>query len=145
MKCKTLHKKLIFFIEGDLSTKEMKQFELHLSECPDCLAFALEMKNTLGIIEIEKSIEINPYIYTRIKAKLENQEMERVSVVNRPVLVRILQSLAFSVILLLGIYGGIKLGQPHQTELGNNTISEQQMIPYLNEMATEPIEAFLME
>ena len=145
MKCKTLHKKLIFFLEGDLSIEEIKQFEKHLSACPNCAAFALEMKSTLGIIEMENSAKTNPFFYTRVKAKLEDMETKQESIVSRPVLIRVLQPVAFSIILLLGVYAGIKIGQPFQSEAINEVIAEQEMIPYLNEMAAEPIETFLME
>jgi hypothetical protein len=33
MKCKTLHKKLIFFLEGDLPEKEAQEIKIHLNEC----------------------------------------------------------------------------------------------------------------
>ena len=73
MKCKNLHKKLIFFLEGDLSPKMMEEVQNHLDECSSCAAFAKELKQTLGIIETEKELEVNPYFYTRLKARLENQ------------------------------------------------------------------------
>ncbi|MDB4583908.1 zf-HC2 domain-containing protein [Draconibacterium sp.] len=145
MNCKKAHNKLIFFLEKELPISDMKQVQEHINSCSDCALFVEEMKKTLSILAAEKSPEVNPFFYTRLKAKLENQETERESAVGRPVLARVLQPVAFSIILLLGIYGGIKLGQPYQPELANSSFSEQQMIPYLNEMATEPIEAFLME
>ena len=74
---------------------------------------------------------------------MENQGQRVVA--RRPVLARILQPAVFSIILVLGVYGGIKVGQTHKTKLTVNTISEQQMIPYLNEMDAEPIESFLMK
>lgn len=143
MNCKTVHNKLIFFVEKELPVSEMKQVQLHLESCTKCALFEKEMQLTFGIIEEEKLLEPNPFFYTRVKARLENQETEQV--IGRPILARLLQPLAFSIILMLGVYGGIKLGQPHKPEMAANTVSEQQMIPYLNEMDTEPIEAFLMK
>ena len=143
MKCKTLHNNLIFFLEKELLVSEMEQVKEHLESCPDCAHFAEEMQKTLGILETEKTVELNPYFYTRVKARMESQQEE--ALLGRPVFSRILQPLAFSILLLLGIYSGINLGQPHKAELAVNTLSEQQMIPYLNEMDAEPIEAFLMK
>jgi predicted anti-sigma-YlaC factor YlaD len=142
MNCKTVHNKLIFFLEKELSDSELNLVQEHLESCSECALFAEEMKLTLSILESDKVLEENPYFYTRVKARLENQEQEVWS--GRPVLVRILQPIAFSIILLLGVYGGIKLGQPNKTELTGSILSEQQMIPFLNEMDAEPIEAFLM-
>ncbi len=145
MNCKNLHKNLIFFLEGDLPAKEMKQMEIHLRECDSCAAFAEDMKVTLGILEAEKSPAINPFFYTQLKAKLENRESEEPAFLKRPVLVRVLQPALFSVLLIIGIYSGIKIGQPSPVKVYSTEMFEQDAIPYLNEMETESIETFLME
>lgn len=143
MNCKTVHNKLVFFVEKELPVSEMKQVQEHLESCSECALFVKEMQLTFGILENEKVTDDNPFFYTRVKARMDNEAYEQI--VGRPVLVRVLQPLAFSVILLLGVYGGIKLGQPHKAELASSTLTEQQMIPYLNGMDAEPIEAFLMD
>ena len=61
MKCKKVHKKLIFYLEGDLPEKEAGEVAAHLAQCVDCTAFANDMKRTLGVLQIEKSPEVNPY------------------------------------------------------------------------------------
>nr|WP_321353489.1 zf-HC2 domain-containing protein [uncultured Draconibacterium sp.] len=143
MKCKNVHNKLIFFLEKELPVSEMKQVQQHLDECSACALFAEEMKNTLSILESDKVTDENPFFFTRVKNRLERQSEEQP--VARPVLVRILQPVAFSVILLLGIYGGFKLGQVPKTNFANNSLTEQEMVPYWNELEAEPIETFLME
>jgi len=145
MKCKNIHNKLIFFLENELPVSEIKQIEKHIGKCPECALFVEDMKKTLGIIEIEKSSEINPFFYTRVKAKLDNSNAKQEIPAGTPIFVRVLQPVAFSVILLLGVYGGIKIAQPLQTETTGHILTEQEMVPYLNEMAAEPIETFLME
>jgi hypothetical protein len=140
MNCKTIHNKLIFFIEEELSTHEMRAVESHLKNCSSCALFADELQKTLGLIEKEKVYEQNPFFYTRVKARLEKQHKK--IHMTRPVLIRVMQPLAFSILLVLGVYGGIQLGVPHKTNQMANT---QQIVPYLNEIETEPIEAFLME
>jgi predicted anti-sigma-YlaC factor YlaD len=143
MNCKTVHNKLIFFLEKELPGSEMNLVEEHLKSCTECALFVEEMQKTLGVIETEKQAEENPFFYTRVKARSENEGAAKI--VGRSVFARVLQPVAFSIILLFGIYGGIKLGQPIKSELAINSLSEQQMIPYLNEMDAEPIETFLME
>jgi hypothetical protein len=145
MKCKNLHKDLIFFLEGDLPAKEMEQIQIHLAECDSCAAFAEDMKVTLGILEVEKSPAVNPFFYTRLKAKLENRESEKLQIFRRPVFARILQPVMFSILLVIGIYSGIKIGQPSPVKVYSTEMFEQDAIPYLNEMETESIETFLME
>lgn len=143
MNCKTIHKQLIFFVEKDLPISEMKAIQGHLDSCKECALFAEELQKTLGVIETEKVNEINPFFYTRVKSRLENRENS--TSLARPLVVRILQPVAFSIVLILSVYGGIKLGQPHKAEMASIVLNEQQMVPYVNEMDAEPIEAFLME
>lgn len=143
MKCKNVHSKLIFFLEKELPDSEMKQVQQHLDECSECALFAAEMKNTLSILDSDKVTDENPFFFTRVKARLEKQEEEQP--VSRPVLVRILQPVAFSIILLLGIYGGFKLGETPNATGADSQLSEQEMVPFWNELEAEPIETFLME
>ena len=145
MKCKTLHKNLIFFLEGELPAKEMEQIKVHLIECTHCEAFAEDMKKTLGVLESEKSPEVNPFFYTRLKAKLENQSAAEEKYAVWPAFVRVLQPVAFSILLIIGIYSGIKIGQPSHDKFEIASMINQGEIPFLNEMETESIEAFLME
>jgi anti-sigma factor RsiW len=143
MQCKKLHKKLIFYLEGDLPYKEAEEVKQHLAECKECTAFAGEMSKTLGVLQTEKSPEVTPFFYTRLKARLESQTEKSSQLVSHPFVVRVLQPAFFSLLLLAGVYTGIKIGQPAET--GTNYYQQEQVIPYLNEMETEPIEAFLME
>lgn len=144
MKCSTIHKKLIFFLEGDLPATETKQIKLHISECKDCAAFAKEMEKTFAVLESEKSPAANPFFYSRLKAKMENRASEQNPIYRRPVLAKILQPAFFSLLLFVGIYSGIKIGQPSPLDVLEISYSVQD-IPMLNEMEAEPIEAFLME
>lgn len=145
MKCKTIHNKLIFYLEGDLPEKEMEQVRVHLNECPDCVAFVSELKQTMGVLEAEKSPAVNPFFYTRLKAKMETQNESFESKAANPFLVRMLQPVLFSLLLLAGIYSGIKMGQKAEDQFYATNSAEEQMVPYLNEMEAEPIETFLME
>lgn len=145
MNCKTLHTKIIFFLEGELPASEMEEIKVHLENCSDCAAFAYEMKKTLAVIENEKMPHLNPYFYTRVKARLENQAENVALARQTPVLVRILQPAVFSLLLLAGIYSGIKIGQPAKINSDIPVFSENEVVPYFNEMETEAIENFLME
>jgi hypothetical protein len=145
MNCKTLHKELIFFIEGDLPSEKAEQIKAHLNKCGNCAAFAEEMKKTLGILEVEKSPKVNPFFYTRLKAELENRELAESTTFKMPVCAKVLQPVLFSILLIVGIYSGIKIGQPLPVKILGTTQFEQETVPYLNEMETELIETFLMK
>ena len=145
MNCKTLHTKIIFFLEGELPAGEMEEVKIHLESCSDCAAFTNEMRKTLAVIENEKTPQLNPFFYTRVKARLENQPESVVATRQVPVLVRILQPALFSLLLIAGIYTGVKIGQPAKINSDVPVFSENEVVPYFNEMETEAIENFLME
>lgn len=144
MKCKAIHKKLISFLDGDLPEEEMKQVQKHLNDCNKCFAFVTEMKKTFDVLGEEKSTDVNPFFYTRLKARLENEEEENPAPEKLPGLVKVFQPVFFSVLLLLGIYSGYKIAQPTSSLQANGELQEE-VIPYLDEMEAEPLEAFLME
>lgn len=145
MKCKQHYNKLIFYLEGNLPKDEMDFVKKHLSECPDCAAFADEMRKIFAVLEAEKSPEVNPFFYTRLKAKMEAQAKSVEPEAANPYWRRILQPALFSLLLLIGIYSGIKIGQKAGEQLFAASSADEQVIPYLNEMDAEPIETFLME
>jgi len=145
MKCKTLHTKIIFFIDGELPAAEMEQMKIHFSECSECAAFAEEMKKTLAIIDNEKAPQLNPFFYTRVKVRLENQAENLTATRQTPVLLRILQPALFSLLLMAGIYTGVKIGQPAKVNSDIPVFAENEVVPYFNEMEAEAIENFLME
>ena len=145
MKCKTIHKNLIFFLEGELPEKTTEQINTHLSECGECAAFAEDLKKTMGIIEKEKTTNINPFFYTRLKSKLESQEIPGSVPFWQPVLVKVIQPVFFSLLLVAGVYAGFRIGTPPSGNLVSADYTTHEVLPYLNEMQSEPIEGFLME
>ena len=145
MNCKDLHKRIIFYLDVELSEKEMEETKLHLAECNECAVFASEMEKTFAVLTAEKSPAVNPFFYTRLKAKMENRASVQYELQQKSILVKILQPAFFSILLMAGIYTGVKIGQPANETNSTEVISDQDVIPYLNEMETETIEAFLIE
>lgn len=144
MNCKTLHKKLIFFVDEELPSNEMEKVKQHLSECNECALYFEDLKKTLEVISIERSKEKNPFFYTKLKAKMETREMIDTNLYKKPVLVSIIQPALFACILLIGIYAGLKIGQTTSKQF-NTQRESQEFIPYLNDLHSEPIETFLFE
>jgi hypothetical protein len=145
MKCRTIHKKLIFFIEGELPQQEMHEVALHLDECSGCAAFAEDMRKTLGIVELEKNIQVTPYFYSRLKSRMEKKQEPEVMHVGFPLWEKVLQPAMFLILLLTGIYTGMKIGEQAGSESQETGYAVTEIIPFLNEMEAEPLENFLME
>jgi hypothetical protein len=93
----------------------------------------------MQIIEKEKNPEVSPFFYTRLSTRLDEKLKYQIQ---RP-WVRLAQPAFFSLVLLAGIYGGMKLGGNASTQKENpQTASSVQM---LNDFAAEPIESFLLD
>jgi len=142
MKCPKVHNKLIFFLEKELSDAEMTAVQTHLNECPECASWANELRQTLGVLENDKAPVTDPFFYTRVKAKIARYEEPAMN--RKAAWVAVLQPLAFSALLLLGVYAGFRFGA--RSAVPESVFSAQQeILPYVNEMEAEPLETFLMQ
>ena len=139
MKTKCIDKDLIFYLDNELSVEKRTTVEKHLEECADCRSFLAFIQESFQIIEKEKNPEVSPFFYTRLSARLDEK---RVYPIQRQ-WARLAQPAFFSLVLLAGIYGGLKLGSNASTpKVYQQTKSSVQM---LNDFATEPIESFLLD
>lgn len=145
MNCNIIHKKLIFFLEGDLPREHMEKVAEHLNQCGDCAAFAEDLRKTMGIVQMEKQVQVSPYFYTRLKARIikeqDNQAAESGSIVWK----RVLQPALFTVLLVVGILAGVFTGRQAGRGTVSSSVNSAENIVFLNEMEAEPLETFLME
>jgi len=116
MKCKTVHIRLLDYSEGALPKGEREQVSRHLDQCETCRQLYHKIQASWQSAR-EERIAYQPFFYTRVRQRMENQSHPGVSHVRQ--LVRAtLQPVLFFVVLGLGITIGIQLGQgigPQQT------------------------------
>ncbi|WP_321298364.1 zf-HC2 domain-containing protein [Marinifilum fragile] len=139
MNCKDLKSKLIFYVEGELSTDEMRSFRHHLNHCKECSNSVSLLKETFGAIEKEKAMEVNPYLLSKTMNRLKEQERgqyeSKLSQVLRPVFIGFM--------FMVAIGGGIFMGANFAGE--PSPIQHSDLIdPYFNEMQGESIEMFFL-
>ncbi|MFA6128189.1 MAG: hypothetical protein WC699_12880 [Bacteroidales bacterium] len=141
MNCKKCRTDLIGFIQGTLPKGVDVQIREHLNGCMECRSFADYLRSTLSVIQIEKEIEADPFLATRIEGILSNSEagLRRVSF-----LPKLIPALTFSIFIVAGIAGGIGLGRVLTPAPNNQQIAAQQMSSLVNDLQQEPIESFLM-
>jgi predicted anti-sigma-YlaC factor YlaD len=122
-----------------LSVEKKIAVEKHLEECADCRSFLAFLKDGMQIVEKEKNPEVSPFFYTRLSARLDEKQVYQ----TQSQWARLAQPAFFSLVLLAGIYGGMKLGSnassPKVYQQATNSV---QM---LNDFAAEPIESFLLD
>jgi anti-sigma factor RsiW len=139
MKNNCIHKDLIFYLDNELSVEKKTAVEKHLEECADCRSFLTFLRDGMQIIEKEKNPEVTPFFYTRLSARLDEKQVYQ----PQSQWARLAQPAFFSLVLLAGIYGGLKLGSTASSpEVNQQATSSVQM---LNDFAAEPIESFLLD
>jgi predicted anti-sigma-YlaC factor YlaD len=139
MKTKCIHNDLIFYLDNELSEEKRTSVEKHLSACADCRSFLAFLQGEMKIIAKEKNPEVSPFFYTRLSARLD-EKLERQI---QSQWVRLAQPAFFSLLLVIGIYGGLKLGgNASSPKVYQQATNSAQM---LNDFAAEPIESFLLD
>ncbi len=142
MKCDKLHKDLIFYAEGSLTPGRKNEINYHLSECDTCRKFVSELTYSLEIIDKEKTVEANPFLYSGILDKINNYEQSANSL--RVFATRILRPVFVILLILFGIFSGIKLGSSYSSKYADEDSEIQIITYYLNDLQHESVETILL-
>lgn len=142
MKCKTVQRKMISYSELEFKDKEQEAFFEHISSCQSCNHLYEELQLTYQLIEKKEVLPENPFLLTRIMQKIEERNSEKEAVI--PVYQRILQPVLLSLLLLVGIFGGIQMGNSYEM-VETESLSETQSTEYFfNDMQQEKMEIYLL-
>lgn len=140
MKCSNIHNDLIFYLDRELSNERMEVVRKHLAECTDCRSFLEMLKQQMAMISDEKQPEVSPYFFTRLSARMDTTpEFD----VQKSLWRSLVQPAFFSLLLLVGITGGLYIG--NQTNSPNKTSATNANFLLMNDFSSEPIETFLLE
>lgn len=144
MNCKEVNKNLIFYIDSELHPQKEKELQEHLADCSDCNELFLNLKETMEIITAEKAVKPNPFIFTRIQQEISNIKEPRGVFVSKPGFIKILQPVALSLLLIMGVIFGISMGNSIQYQAPGRSIVYQSDEFYLNDFQQETIESILL-
>ncbi|HPV18715.1 MAG TPA: zf-HC2 domain-containing protein [Prolixibacteraceae bacterium] len=139
MKCRKCFRDLTAYLEGTLGPEAQAGVERHLDECKECRGFAEFLRDNYFLAAEEYRVEPAPFFFTRVKARLESVTATTANSSWRV----LLQPAFFSLLLLLGIYSGIRLGSTLNPG-SRDRLTAERFVPWINELETEPIENFLM-
>ncbi len=142
MKCNKLHRDLIFYVEDTLTPERKSKVSNHLSECILCRKFINDLKHSLEIIEKEKRIETNPFLYSRIHNKIIGYEHQANTF--RVFARKILRPVFIVLLIASGIYSGIKLGISYSSNHTDEDSEVRIITYYLNDLQHEPVETILL-
>lgn len=110
MRHKTIQKKLLGYLDNELSPREQQKIRNHLKICSTCLQ---ELQQLKALWQIEQPIErmkIPPFIWTRISARLKGEEKKGFFNGIKNTVVPFLGPVIMAVLLLWALIGGIQLG-----------------------------------
>ncbi len=105
MTCKSVQNNLIFYIEKSLPDKQLSEIEQHLKHCKVCAEKYQKLLAAYQFIESEKQSNVNPYLWTRIQAKIQHKPA------TQKTWQTVLQPVILTLIVIIGLFLGIKLGQ----------------------------------
>lgn len=142
MKCNKPNRDLIFYVEDSLDPGRKKEITQHLSECDSCRNFVNELKQSLEIIEKEKRVETNPFLYSRIHSKIINYEHQVHTF--RVFALKILRPVFIVLLIASCIFSGIKLGSFYRSSYTDEDSEVQVITYYLNDLQHEPVETILL-
>ena len=138
MKCNCLNSDLILYAEGSLPPERSDDLESHIAECSECHEFLSFLMKSMTLVESDKETAQNPFLYTRIIAKLEADEKQ-----SWFQLKRVIPALAFSTILIAGVMAGINIGKLYSANSAySNDLQEE--ISYIDDIKQESIETFFL-
>jgi hypothetical protein len=124
----------IGYLDGSLPEIKRQDIELHLAQCSSCTYAVEKIKKSLEVIEWQKEIKANPFLFTRIRERMTVEEYI-------PLRSRILKPAIIAVIALFSVILGVTVGS-YLSGTNNSTISSSAF--YWNELEQENIEMTLL-
>jgi len=139
MKCNSIHNQLIGYLDDEIDNDLRNEIEAHLKECSHCSEFLIRLKKAFDLVDEEKQMQHDPYMITRIIARLEDR---------KPMILKnkfrmAFQTVAFVALIAIGIYSGILIGKNFTNE-SPISADYQNEIYYLDELQHENMISVLL-
>lgn len=132
MNCKSIRKKLFFYIDKEISPKDESIIKEHLKTCKDCQKVYNNLSASLLVIEREKSVSVNPYLFTGILQKIKAAD-------NQPVVIpssgHTLRPVYITVFIAIAIFLGVALG--NTIDLNTKSSGNNQQSTYSSVLSND--------
>ena len=153
MNCREIEKILPKYIEEKLSSEKNQEVLNHIDSCSNCSILYNKLIKTLSLLKPTSEIQEQPFYYTRLKQKMENQKEIMVSFLHPTLLKKLMQPAIYLVSLFLAVYIGILIGSgsSYQNKYSNVKEDNKDYIEifaeyqYMNDFEIETIENLLIE
>ncbi len=139
MNCQLCQEKLDAYREGTLPSDMKTQLESHLKECETCNQMYIIQILTDRVIGSEKSLEPDPFIITRVMAKIEDKETS----VSENLFTKILRPVLITSSLAAAVLFGVMIG--NLSLPGNNTRAIPAELAMIDDASLESIDNLSQE
>lgn len=129
MNCKSIDKKMVFYLEGGLSVAEQQIVSQHIAHCADCAAKLEYLRTSFQLLETVKTTEVKPFLFTRIKARMETR--------HQTVRRWVLAPLAVASVLAVGLVFGVVIGKMTLTPSLSTTVVDYNVADLFNDAQME--------
>jgi anti-sigma factor RsiW len=123
MSCRLVQKNLLEYIEDSLDFATSNEIKKHIESCSDCFNLYKNVQETYTSFEKMPKQDPGPYFSARVLARYEKWEAIETNSSHR--ILRILQPIAASVFILVGVSAGIYLGK---NLAGSKTVASSQVL-----------------
>ncbi|MBN1159510.1 MAG: zf-HC2 domain-containing protein [Bacteroidales bacterium] len=141
MDCKTCKENLEAYLKGRLPQDLKQSITLHLKECTDCSIYYSTFLLAEKVIQKESQLEPNPFLATRVMARIEALEQVAETVEKRRLFSRIWQPVLATVSIAAAVFIGVMAGNLYQPVQLSGQIPEE--LVYMDDAAMESLQ-FLM-
>lgn len=117
MNCDNIKKLSLEYFGEEVDSEQRQMIENHLQSCKSCSQYYLFSKINYLKIEKSKRTENDPYFYSALMVKMENQDSQSTILSRNPSL-RL--SLA-AIMMVVSIFGGLLIGSYSSDILNTNT------------------------
>lgn len=145
MKCKEVNKKLVSYINNELSNTENENVKSHLESCAICNEIVVELQNTMNLFDDRITLQPNPFLYTRILQELNILHTVQDNNGFLPVFKRVLLPVIFSLLLIFSVFLGITLGNIYETNQQEKETSLLTIEYFFNDLEQETVEVSLLK
>lgn len=142
MNCSQTRAKLMDYQSDRLDPQATFEVENHLSDCEQCQGFARELSLFEAIMQDEKNHQPSPSLTNRIMNQIAQEPKAIIHLPQRriPAFAAVA---AIALLVLIGVFGGIKLGDQITSGLVNTPARQAEISSLLNELDHEPLEQML--
>ena len=138
MKHVEVQSKLILYIDGELTEKQMKEISTHLSACSNCVRQLNLLESVWKSKNLRQKELPSPFLWTRLQARIKENEQTPIFVWD---LKRILQGITLrpfpALAIIAAVVVGIYLGSPLEPQRYKPVQSVSQLVGAADELGLD--------